>query len=85
MSLKAWRENGLVHVRIVDNGRGLTPAAVTAVNQKIRQPLAEDQQQSIGLQNVYLRLRDSFGDSFKMSISSAGEQGVTVDIQFDDQ
>jgi two-component system sensor histidine kinase YesM len=85
LSLKAWRENGLVHVRIVDNGRGLTPAAVTAVNQKIRQPLAEDQQQSIGLQNVYLRLRDSFGDSFKMSISSAGEQGVTVDIQFDDQ
>ncbi|MCJ8180990.1 sensor histidine kinase [Lactiplantibacillus pentosus] len=85
LSLKAWRENGLVHVRIVDNGRGLTPAAVTAVNQKIRQPLAEDQQQSIGLQNVYLRLRDSFGDSFQMSISSAGEQGVTVDIQFDDQ
>ena len=85
LSLKAWREAGIVHVKIVDNGRGLSPEAVKAVNQKLKQPLAAEQQHSIGLQNVYSRMHDSFGDGFKMTINSNDQQGVTVLLQFDDR
>ncbi|WAU28489.1 sensor histidine kinase [Lactiplantibacillus plantarum] len=85
LSLKAWREAGIVYVKIVDNGRGLSPEAVKAVNQKLKQPLAAEQQHSIGLQNVYSRMHDSFGDGFKMTINSNDQQGVTVLLQFDDR
>jgi len=84
LSLKAWRQDGLVHVRIVNNGKPLSAEAVTAVNLKMQEPLAAEQQRSIGLQNVYSRMRDYFGVSFAMIISSDGQQGVTVDVQFDD-
>jgi len=84
LSLKAWRQDGLVHVRIVNNGQPLAAEEVVAVNRKMQEPLDAEQQRSIGLQNVYSRMRDYFGASFTMIISSDGQQGVTVDVQFDD-
>ncbi|MFC6180970.1 sensor histidine kinase [Lactiplantibacillus daowaiensis] len=85
LSVKAWRADGLVHITIKNNGRGLTPTEVTQINEKMRQPLAAEQQKSIGLQNVYSRLADTFGDSLVMTISSAHQHGVIMQLTFDDQ
>jgi len=83
LSVKAWRQGQTVYIKIINNGRPLTAAEVKAVNVKMRQPLDAEQQKSIGLQNVYSRLLDTFGESFTMAISSDGQQGVTVNVQFD--
>jgi len=83
LSVKAWRQGQTVYIKIINNGRPLTAAEVEAVNVKMRQPLDAEQQKSIGLQNVYSRLLDTFGESFTMAISSDGQQGVTVNVQFD--
>lgn len=82
LSVKAWREGPLVKVKIVNNGRPLTAAEVTAINHKMREPLNAEQQQSIGLQNVYSRMLDTFGDSFTMAIASDGQQGVMMTMAF---
>lgn len=85
LSVKAWREAGTIHILIRNNGRGLTAAEITALNLKMREPLDSEQQRSIGLQNVYSRMADYFGDSFQMALSHDGPLGVTVNVQFCDQ
>lgn len=81
MHIKADQVDGRVVITIVNNGRPLAPATVAALNAKIRQPLGTTQQTSIGLQNVYSRLHDYFGDGFQMVLSSNGESGVQVTLE----
>jgi len=83
LSVKAWREQQTIHIKIVNNGSPLTAAEVKAVNLKMQEPLDAEQQRSIGLQNVYSRLLDTFGASFTMALASDGQTGVTVNVQFD--
>mgnify|MGYP004469758853 CR=1 FL=1 len=79
--IKASQVNERVVITIVNNGRPLAPAAVAALNARIRQPLESTQQTSIGLQNVYSRLHDYFGDGFQMVLSSNGDSGVQVTLE----
>lgn len=81
MHIKADRVGDVVVITIVNNGRPLAPDTVAAVNVKMRQPLVATQQKSIGLQNVYSRLHDYFGEDFHMSLSSDGHMGVQVTLQ----
>lgn len=85
LSVKAWREHDGVHIRVVNNGQPLSADEVTMINRKMREPLAAEQQRSIGLQNVYSRMHDYFGDSFTMRIGSDGKRGVVCDVVFDDR
>lgn len=81
MHIKAEPVNDSVVITIVNNGRPLMPDTVAALNAKMRQPLVATQQNSIGLQNVYSRLRDYFGEDFHMALSSDGYMGVQVTLQ----
>ncbi|WP_343036818.1 sensor histidine kinase [Lacticaseibacillus absianus] len=85
MHLKAWREGDQVTITVVNNGRPLSVAEVAAVNQKMKAPLGLSQRDSIGLQNVYSRLSDYFGDSFDMNLSSDGVEGVQMTMRFIDK
>lgn len=85
LSIKTWREGPFVKVKIINNGRSLTAREVQQLNVKMRAPLDSEQHQSIGLQNVYSRMRDYFGASFAMKITSDGQHGVIVKLQFIDR
>ncbi|WP_125768605.1 sensor histidine kinase [Lapidilactobacillus wuchangensis] len=83
LSIKAWREADQIHILVKNNGYPLTAEQVAKVNQEMQDPNNAEKRTSIGLQNVYLRMKDYFGDSFKMAISSDGVSGVQLVLQFD--
>lgn len=82
LSIRATRDGDEVTVTIRNNGKPLTAKEVRAINQKIQEPLGLTQQQSIGMQNVYSRLKDYFGQDFSLFLESDGVKGVTVIMSF---
>lgn len=82
LSVKAWRDGETVRIKIRNNGQGLSDEAIAQLNVKMQTPLNSEQQKSIGLQNVYSRMADYFGDSFTMLLSHDGPLGVTVNASF---
>lgn len=85
LSIKAWRTGDQVNILVKNNGRPLSPERVKLVNQKMADPNNADERTSIGLQNVYLRMKEIFGATFAMSINSDGVNGVQIMLQFRDQ
>ncbi|WP_156408214.1 sensor histidine kinase [Lacticaseibacillus nasuensis] len=81
LHIKATRQENRVTITVANNGKPLSAARVSELNARMQQPLGEAQVHSIGLQNVYSRLRDYFGDSFAMWLAS-DDDGVTTTIQF---
>lgn len=71
---------GGITIRVRNNGKPLTAAQVAELNANMKQPLASETRQSIGLQNVYARLRDYFGAGFAMWLESDGQAGVVTTI-----
>lgn len=84
LSVKAWQEGEQIHILVKNNGRPLTNEQVILVNKNMRDSNHVEERTSIGLQNVYLRMKDYFGDSFDMTISSNGHIGVEVQLSFKD-
>lgn len=82
LSVKAWREGQTVHIAVVNNGKSLDAVAVAEINQRMREPLGNEQKQSIGIQNVYSRMHEYFGDSLEMAVGSDGKSGVIVTMRF---
>ncbi|WP_203628452.1 sensor histidine kinase [Lacticaseibacillus mingshuiensis] len=82
--IKSWREGDLITISIANNGKPLALDEVQTLNKRMKEPLAGDQSTSIGIQNVYSRLADYFGDSFNMFMTSDGLSGVQTTIQFRD-
>lgn len=84
ISVKAWRKDARIYIRLRNNGHDLTSDELTAINQRMRVPFDTAGHQSIGLQNVYSRMADYFGTSFQMTVRHNEPQGVQVDLQFND-
>lgn len=72
--------NKLLHIDIHDNGIGMT-------NEQIHNILTYTHEHNldffkkIGINNVNLRIKHSFGDSFGLSIISSKNEGTTVQIK----
>lgn len=61
-------QNGIGRVCVVDNGTGMDPDTLHAVQERMRS--TEDKTKSIGLANVYFRLKLFFGERADIEISS---------------
>lgn len=85
LSIKSWRDGAQINILVKNNGRPLTLEQLQKINSEMRDPNNVEERTSIGLQNVYLRMKDYFGDSFGMSIDSDGKQGVELRICFKDE
>lgn len=85
LSIKSWRDGAQINILVKNNGRPLTLEQLQKINSEMRDPNNVEERTSIGLQNVYLRMKDYFGDSFDMSIDSDGKQGVELRICFKDE
>lgn len=84
LSVKAWREGEKINILVKNNGHPLSAEEVEKVNRDMQDPNNAEKRTSIGLQNVYLRMKDFFGDSFAMTINSDGVRGAQVKLQFED-
>lgn len=80
ISVKAYQLKDEVEIRIIDNGLGMTQERLKEVNQR----LLDDKtllQNSIGISNVYQRIRGFFGEESKMQLEAVEDQGVTIIIK----
>ena len=79
--LRLWRENGRVCIEMSDNGRGVALEKLEAINSTLGH--GDDGKTSIGLRNVYSRLRFYYGKSFSMHIGNNPEGGASIQIGFE--
>lgn len=82
ISIKAQRLGGQIRILIRDNGKAMSKQELARLNLRMVEPLAEQQSQSIGLQNVYARLANYYGSSFHMRLQSNEMGGTTVVLTF---
>jgi two-component system, sensor histidine kinase YesM len=67
-------ESGALVVEVVDNGVGLKPARLKELLKKIQSP--EDMKDSVGLQNIYRRLKLYYGKTVALELLNAPERGT---------
>ncbi|WP_367368812.1 histidine kinase [Schleiferilactobacillus harbinensis] len=81
ISITARHVGDHVEVAVINNGQSLSEAELLRVNQHIVQAI-EGPPQSIGLQNVYARLAQFFGDSVALTLHRNAYGGITTTVVF---
>lgn len=78
--VRAESQNGFVIVRIEDNGCGFSPEHLHEIQQRIHLQNSL-QAATIGLNNVYARMKQFFGDAFELHLENAPHGGAAVILQ----
>lgn len=81
ISVKAYMEQNQTVIKVIDNGKGMSPERLQEVIQSLSDP-AVDTATSIGLRNVHERLKSFFGSSYSMEIDSDQMAGTIITIRF---
>lgn len=76
-------ENGY-HILFSDNGTGMSEEAIAALSERLQDESLHTSSASIGLQNVYRRLRYFYNDQITIHIYNNKEAGMTVEFSFTD-
>ena len=71
--------DGTLVVDVSDNGIGLRPSHLKELLQQIRSP--EDMRDSVGLQNIYRRLRLYYGETAALNLKSVVKRGTVAEIR----
>ncbi len=80
ISVSAFVEDGgALVVEVADNGVGLKPARLKELLHQIQSP--EDMNDSIGLQNIYRRLKLYYGDAVALELRCAPERGTIASMR----
>lgn len=79
ISVKAVLENGDIVIQVVDNGKGISEDRLREIDKKLVQK-GEGNHNSIGLHNVYDRLKNTFNENFCMNIESIENKRTSVTI-----
>ncbi len=83
IEITAELTDGALEITVMDNGQGLSPETLQALNARLEQgedPHAQGGH-SIGLDNVNERVRRLYGDRYGLSISSSAGLGTAVCIR----
>ncbi|MGG5333201.1 sensor histidine kinase [Enterococcus sp. AZ163] len=80
ISVKAFFEGQDIVIQVIDNGKGMEDGALKELRQKLFLP-ENLQDSSIGMRNVYERLKNSFSLEFTMHIDAQLNQGTIVTIR----
>ncbi|MDA3974847.1 sensor histidine kinase [Enterococcus thailandicus] len=81
LSVKVFQQGSFVQIQVKDNGKGVTPEQLVAIENRLVHPKVE-LHESIGLQNVNERLRANFGSTYRMRLFANKEGGLTIKITF---
>ncbi len=79
VSIRARVEDGMLLIDVSDNGVGIKPSRLYDLQKQIADP--EDMKGSIGLQNIYRRLKLHYGENISLTLQNAQERGTLVSIR----
>jgi len=77
--IAAGVEKGMLCVEVSDNGVGIKPSRLFDLQRQIAEP--EDMKDSVGLQNIYRRLKLHYGDTVSLTLQNAQDRGMIVSIR----
>lgn len=80
--LAAWREYGHLLVEIHDDGVGMTPEQVQAINSSVE---LESLTEGIGARNSNQRLVQLFGPDYGLNVTSAPGEGTSITLRIPQQ
>ncbi|MBB6670568.1 sensor histidine kinase [Cohnella nanjingensis] len=74
-----WREDG-VHIRVTDDGAGMTAERVDELDAHLRERDEDEEEETgrIGLRNVHMRMKLSYGPEYGLHIESEPERGTRI-------
>ena len=76
IAVNAKEEEGCLVITVMDNGVGMEPERLKAVQERLGSPETvkrpRSKRASLGLKNVYDRIKLMFGDAYGLEISSFG-------------
>ncbi|MCL2747678.1 MAG: histidine kinase [Oscillospiraceae bacterium] len=70
-----------ISVRFVDNGAGIPEDQLASINQSLQEKPDLNAEKSVGLRNVYARLKYRYGDALEMRLENNEEAGITVYVE----
>ena len=79
ISVSGVLEKEQIHLKVEDNGIGMTPEELEKLRAEISRPCKETEA-GFGLANVNERIRMNFGPEYGMTINSEKDKGTVVDI-----
>ena len=82
ITLSCRQFDGSLLITVEDNGCGMTPAEVDALNASLESSETSDKR--IGIRNVHQRIRLFYGDSYGIHIESTPEKGTKITIRLPD-
>lgn len=80
LSIKALDEEDSILIQVLDNGKGISPERLVAIEKGLEEPQSTGNS-SIGLQNVYMRLFHKYRDRVTWSMSQAPTGGFRIQIR----
>lgn len=80
ITVRGWRENGRVQLSIADDGAGIEPWLVTAINEG--ELPSRGEKPPLGLRNIMQRLEGEYGKEFQMEVESQLDQGTVICVSF---
>lgn len=81
ISIKAYHENGKTKIFIIDNGVGIPEEQMEQLNRSFKETDLF-KPGSVGIMNVYTRMKIYFGESFNMEIKETVGGGTTIMMEF---
>ena len=82
IAVNAKEEEGCLVITVMDNGVGMEPERLKAVQKRLESPETvkhpRSKRASLGLKNVYDRIKLMFGDAYGLEISSFENIGTMV-------
>jgi two-component system sensor histidine kinase YesM len=72
-------EEGMLLIDVSDNGAGISPNRLYDLQKQISG--LEDMQGSVGLQNIYRRLKLHYGETVSLTLANAQDRGTVVRIR----
>ena len=77
--ISAKVEGGMLLIDVSDNGAGISPKRLSDLQKQIADP--EDMKGSVGLQNIYRRLKLHYGVMVSLTLANAQDRGTIVSIR----
>lgn len=81
VSVSVMKEETDLLLYVVDNGAGISPAALEQINRELSREENYAESAHIGIQNVQKRLKLFYGPEYGLSISSVPNNGTVVTIR----
>ncbi|NUU59047.1 sensor histidine kinase [Paenibacillus agri] len=82
IAVAVTKEGDIIRVIVTDNGRGIAPARLEELQQRLHQ--TDESSESFGLRSIHERLKLMYGAKYGLELNSEEGKGTTVTVYFPD-